>query len=118
MTGLIFLTIIVMNPWRGSGGKEVKTAAISELKAKLSEHIARVKRGEEVLVTERGKPVARIVPVSPGTGEDDRIRDLVRRGVIRAGKGRLRRALSKLPVCSVPEGVVLKVVDEERQDRR
>jgi len=79
----------------------VKRAAISELKAKLSEHIGRVKRGEEVLVTERGKPVARLVPISPGAAEDDRIRDLLRRGVVSAGKGQLRRVLSKLPVCTV-----------------
>jgi len=94
----------------------VKRAAISELKAKLSEHIGRVKRGEEVLVTERGKPVARLVPVSPGTAEDDRIRELVRRGVVRAGKGQLRRALSKLPVCKVREGAVLRALEEERQE--
>lgn len=95
----------------------MKRAAISELKAKLSEHIARVKRGEEVLVTERGKPVARLVPVSPGTADDDRIRELVRRGVVRAGTGQLRRVLSKLPVCKVREGAVLRALEEERQER-
>jgi prevent-host-death family protein len=95
----------------------VKRAAISELKAKLSEYIARVKRGEEVLVTERGRPVARLVPVSPVAAEDDRIRELVRRGIVRAEKGQLRRVLSKLPVCTVREGAVLRALEEERQER-
>ncbi len=95
----------------------MKRAAISELKARLSEYIGRVKRGEEVLVAERGKPVARLVPISPGAAEDDRIRELVRRGVVRAGKGRLRRVLPKLPVCTVREGAVLKALEEEKQER-
>lgn len=40
----------------------MKTVNIGELKAKLSAHIQLVKDGEEVLVCERNKPVARIVP--------------------------------------------------------
>jgi len=40
----------------------MKTAAVSKLKAGLSEYLARVKAGEEVIVTERGKPIAKIVP--------------------------------------------------------
>jgi len=96
----------------------MKTTAISNLKAKLSEHIASVKRGEEVLVTEHGKPVARIVPVTAGTAKDERTRALVARGVLRAGRGRLRRLLADLPVCAVPEGTVSRLLDEERQEQR
>ena len=38
---------------------------IAELKAKLSENLRAVKRGEEVTVYDRNEPVARIVPFSP-----------------------------------------------------
>lgn len=34
---------------------------IRELKAHLSEYVKRASRGEQVLVTDRGKPVARLV---------------------------------------------------------
>ncbi|MGH3144697.1 MAG: type II toxin-antitoxin system prevent-host-death family antitoxin [Rubrobacter sp.] len=37
-----------------------------ELKARLSEYLLRVRAGEVVLVTDRGKPVARLVPVGAG----------------------------------------------------
>ena len=37
---------------------------IRELRADLSRWLKRVREGEEVLVTERGNPVARIVPVT------------------------------------------------------
>ncbi len=40
-----------------------KVAKVSELKASLSKYLARVKAGEEVIVTERGKPVAKLVPI-------------------------------------------------------
>ena len=36
------------------------------MKARLSEYLARVKAGEEVLVADRGRPVARLVPVGSG----------------------------------------------------
>jgi prevent-host-death family protein len=36
---------------------------VRELKARLSEHLARVRAGETVVVTDRGKPIAKLVPV-------------------------------------------------------
>ena len=51
-----------------------RSATVSKLKATLSEHLARVKAGEEVIITERGKPIAKIVPIGcdqaavPGRG--------------------------------------------------
>lgn len=39
---------------------------VRELKAHLSEHLARVADGETVVVTDRGRPVARIVPFDTG----------------------------------------------------
>ena len=40
----------------------MKYANVSELKAKLSEHLRRVEAGETVVVLDRKRPVARIVP--------------------------------------------------------
>ena len=36
-----------------------------ELKSKLSEYLRRVKDGETIIVTERGKTIGQIVPVQP-----------------------------------------------------
>ena len=38
-----------------------RTASVVELKAKLSEHLRQVKSGHELIVTERGIPVAAII---------------------------------------------------------
>ena len=37
------------------------TAGVKEIKNNLSRYLAQVKAGEEVMITERGKPVARII---------------------------------------------------------
>ena|SRR5687767_13407961 len=39
------------------------SVGVRELKAKLSEHLDRVKAGATVTVTERGRPIARLVPI-------------------------------------------------------
>ena len=58
----------------------MKRVPISELKARLSEYLAGVRAGEEILVTDRGRPVARIAPVTSDAGIDGRIERLVRTG--------------------------------------
>lgn len=42
------------------------SAGIKEVKNNLSQILARVKAGEEILITERGKPIARIVKENKG----------------------------------------------------
>jgi len=66
----------------------MKPAKVSELKAGLSKYLARVKRGEEVVVTERGRAIAKLVPIPPDEDpEMERMRDLERRGIVRIGLG-------------------------------
>ncbi|MGH2821871.1 MAG: type II toxin-antitoxin system Phd/YefM family antitoxin [Thermoleophilaceae bacterium] len=51
---------------------------VRELHDRLSEHLERVERGAEVVVTRRGRPIARLSAVD---GEDP-LEDLVRRGLV------------------------------------
>ena len=41
------------------------TVGIRQLKEQLSHFVEQVKTGETVVITERGKPVGRIVPMAP-----------------------------------------------------
>ena len=55
---------------------------IAELKDHLSEHLRAVERGATVTVTDRDRPIARIVPIAEGVRllpPRDDIADLVRR---------------------------------------
>ena len=53
---------------------------IRDLKNGLSKYIDRVEAGEEVIVTDRGRPVAKLSPLD---APDDRLADLVAAGVVR-----------------------------------
>lgn len=44
----------------------MKTVKIAELKDRLSEHLRAVEKGAEVIVTDRNRPIARIVPLTDG----------------------------------------------------
>ncbi len=76
---------------------------IRELKNQLSKYIDRVRAGEEVIVTDRGRPVARLSAVD---SSEDRLADLLAAGVVRAPVSRTRhlpkrRIKSKAPVSDL-----------------
>jgi antitoxin (DNA-binding transcriptional repressor) of toxin-antitoxin stability system len=60
----------------------MRTAKISELKAKLSAHIQFVKNGEEVLIFDRNTPVARLVAPGPYEEYGERERRLFAKGIL------------------------------------
>ncbi len=64
---------------------------VRELKNRLSQYLKRVRTGERVLVTERGRPVAVISPTSV-TPAGRRIEAMLRDGVARWGGGKPRGA--------------------------
>ena len=91
-------------------------AKVSELKASLSQYLARVKSGEEVVITEHGRPIAKLVPLQQVAAADaDRLRELERRGLISVGRGRVSERLWKLPPGEDPTASVRKALLEERE---
>jgi prevent-host-death family protein len=44
-----------------------RSVKISELKNHLSEHLRAVEAGDEIVVTDRDRPIARIVPIESAT---------------------------------------------------
>src|SRR2546430_17156920 len=97
----------------------MKSAAVAKLKATLSEYLARVKAGEEVIVTERGKPIAKIVPIGRGEAEvPAHLLELARAGLVRLGSGKLPKGFWKMPRPADPTGAGVKAVLEERESGR
>lgn len=84
----------------------MRTVAVRELKNKLSEYLRKVKAGERVVVTERGKAVAVISTV--GSPVDEGIEGLVRERAARWGGGKPRGAKRppKMKGRSVAEAVI------------
>lgn len=56
---------------------------MAQIKARLSEYLRQVKDGGEVVITERGIPVARLVPLAPDEKRATREERLVRSGALR-----------------------------------
>lgn len=56
------------------------TVGIRELKTRLGRYLQRVKAGDALIITERGKPIGRIVPV--GQSVEIRARELAQTGLI------------------------------------
>ena len=82
---------------------------IRDLKNGLSKYIDRVRTGEEVIVTDRGRPVARLSPLD---ASDDRLAKLVAAGVVRPpSSGTRHRSLSRI----TPKGNVSSLVAEQRR---
>ncbi len=89
------------------------------MKASLSEYLARVKAGGEVVVTERGRPVARLVPVGLEEGAEwERLRKMERAGEVRLGSGKVPDEFFEMRGAEDPEGKVRAALMEEREEGR
>ncbi len=93
------------------------SVGVAQLKAKLSEYLARVRAGEEVLITDHGRPVARIVAAKDE--EDQHQADLERRGLIKRGAGVMPDGFFDMPRPTLADGFTLSeaVIEERREGR-
>ena len=89
-------------------------AGVAQLKARLSEYLSRVRAGGDVLITEHGRPVARIVPVQSGSEE---LAELEREGLVRAGTMRLPRGFLDAPRPKAAASVTDALLEERREGR-
>jgi prevent-host-death family protein len=114
----MYITILVLLLIASHRRPLMKTAAVSELKARLSEYLNEVKGGGEVLVTDRGKPVARLIPVAPSSNIKDSLLKLEKQGLIKRGTGALPRDFWTAERPEDQDGLVLKALLEERETGR
>jgi prevent-host-death family protein len=78
---------------------------IRELKAHLSEYIARARKGEDVIITDRGNPVARLEPLGI-EHLPERMQELIRSG----------RATYKGPLRYLPTPIKMTPGDKNSTD--
>jgi len=96
-------------------------ASITEAKNQLSALIAGLKAGSSVLIVDRGRPVARLEPVTAGTGSDadGRVSRLIRDGIVRPACAAPPRALftDQPPRPNAGVSAVAALLDERREGR-
>ena len=58
----------------------MEIATISRLKTSLSAYLRQVKAGEEVLITERGRPIARLLSIAGPSSLVEHLNEMERKG--------------------------------------
>jgi prevent-host-death family protein len=97
----------------------MKTTAISKLKSSLSEYLLKVKAGQEIIITDRGKPIAKIVPIKRSEIEiPAHLLTLERAGMVRIGKGTLPGGFWSMPRPKDKNGLAIAKLLEERKESR
>ena len=91
---------------------------IGQLKARLSEYLRRVTAGREVVVTDRGRPVARLTGLVGQLGLEGRMLELVESGKAQRPRETLDLAYLQSLRPSDPDGRSLEAVLEERAEGR
>lgn len=99
------------------------SAGVAELKAQLSRYLTAVKAGEEVLITDRGRPVARLVPPSGGSAASDeeelgRLQQLAREGLVRMPEAEITEEFWAMDRPEDPASSVREALIDERSSGR
>ena len=94
----------------------MKTAAISKLKAKLGEYLDAVRKGEEVVITYRGHPIARLLPIERGKAGEGAWASLVREGIVALPRKPPARKLQPPPGKKI-SGVLAAFLEERAEGR-
>ncbi len=99
----------------------MRTASVSETKAKLSALLELVRAGETITITDRGRPVALLEPVvaHEDPAEEKRLARLERAGLIRRPHRKLDvAAFLAQPKARSKQSVVEALLDERRESDR
>jgi prevent-host-death family protein len=94
----------------------MRAAGVAELKAKLSSYLERVKGGAEIVVTEHGVPVAKLVPLAVAERQSSRRKRLAASGTLKLGRGKVRRLLLSPPHGDLRGEAVLAELLAEREE--
>ena len=99
----------------------MKTASITETKNQLSALLDRVRHGESVLIVDRGRPVARLEPVTAGGAEDPegRLSRLERQAAVRRARAPLPKSFfTRRPPRPRRGASLSKALADERREGR
>ena len=89
------------------------SVGIRDVKMHLSKYLKMVQNGAEVVITDRGRPVGRIVPIqTKDLAVEDRIKRMEDQGLIEKSTGGSRKRIpSPIPLST---GIAQKFLQEDR----
>jgi prevent-host-death family protein len=93
----------------------MSTVGVKELKNRLTHYLRRTKQGEEVIITERGTPIALIQPIrnaDKAVSLEARLASLATQGVVVLPT---RKPLSRVRLAKVSGKPISKSIAEDRR---
>lgn len=94
----------------------MRSVNIAELKNSLSAYLRLVRAGEELVIRNRNRAIARIVPIEAAGDEEEKEeeRDLVAAGLLRLGTGPIEDLFWDLPAPRISSERVQQALQEDR----
>lgn len=94
---------------------QTASVGIRDAKMHLSKYIKMVQQGAEVIITDRGRPVGKIIPIQiRELPLGERIKRLEDQGLIDPNSG---KGLNKIPPpIPVPNGIAQRILQEDRDN--
>lgn len=93
----------------------MKSVNIAELKNRLSAYLNDVRAGEEIIIRDRQKPVARIIPFRSANDAENELLALAAQGKVKLGSGKIEADFWKLPRPRVADKTLQEIMNEERE---
>lgn len=92
----------------------MRSVKIADLKNRLTQYLREVRKGQEIVVCDRNRPIAKIVPLV--LDEDADRAALVAEGLLRPGQGTLPRSFWTRPRAAVTLDEAVRAVTSDRQE--
>ena len=96
----------------------MRTTTVSQLKMSLSAYLRRMNAGEEVVITERGRPIVRLLPLAGQAAIPKHLKDLGAQGLLKPGTKPLPTDFWDLPRPADPRGSIRAALIREREEGR
>ena len=95
----------------------MEVTSISQLKASLSRYLGLIKRGEEVLITERGRVIAKLISIKKSEiSEISNLHALEKAGLIRLNKDKIPKEFWDFPRIVDKGNRLRRALLEERRE--
>ena len=95
------------------------STSVSHLKSSLSKYLRIIRNGEEVIITNRGKPVAKIVPIDREKWNiPSHLSALESRGAVRLGTGKIPEGFWNIPRLQDKKNKALSALLNDRAESR
>ena len=92
----------------------MRSTNIADLRNRLTQYLREVRAGEEIIVRDRNRPIAKIVPFTVDEDDDDAA--LVAAGLMRQGTGKFPASFWRTRRPAVPLEVVVASVSADRDE--